>query len=126
MLIDETVQIGEAVRVFTDETGRPAGFTWRNQNYLVSEDPIRWFSRRNWWLDAKSVQRGVGANVLEIEMWRLVASALSQVESGLSAISEARAGAADELSTKQAAWAKFELAHHQDASDNWRLLRTLD
>lgn len=102
------MQIDEAVRVFTDESGRPAGFTWRDQNYLVSEDPIRWFSRRNWWLDAKSVQRGVGSSVLEIEMWRLVASALVQAESA----ADAQTG--------------FELAHRKDSSDDWQLLRVLD
>jgi len=105
------MQIDETVRVFTDESGRPAGFTWRNQNFLVSEDPVRWFSRRNWWLDAKSAQRGSGAQLLEIEMWRLVAQELT---------AETKNPAQNQPS--------FELAHIQDQHDsgNWQLLRTID
>jgi hypothetical protein len=105
------MQIEETVRVFTDESGRPAGFTWRNQNYLVSEDPVRWFSRRNWWLDAKSVQRGSSAHLLEIEMWRLVAQELT---AGPKSLGTNRPG--------------FELAHIHDQqnSGSWQLLRTID
>jgi hypothetical protein len=104
------MQIDERVRVFTDELGRPAGFTWRNQNFLVSEAPVRWFSRRNWWLDAKSVQRGIGSSLLEIEMWRLVAKELSADPEASPAPPE------------------FELARTKDQQDpdSWLLLRTLE
>lgn len=104
------MQIDERVRVFTDELGRPAGFTWRNQNFLVSEAPVRWFSRRNWWLDAKSVQRGSGSGLLEIEMWRLVAKELSTG------------------SDAPPSPPKFELARSQNQQDpdSWLLLRTIE
>lgn len=105
------MQIDETVTVFTDDFGRPAGFTWRNQNYLVSEDPIRWFSRRNWWVEATSVQRGVGSAVLEVEVWRLVAQAMLQAE-------------VDQVSQSSG----FELVHQNkpDQTDQWQLLRVLD
>ena len=104
------MQIDETVRVFTDERGQPAGFTWRDQNFLVSEAPVRWFSRRNWWLDAKSVQRGSGSGLLEIEMWRLVAKEMN----------------ADSDSITKSP--NFELARTQNQQDpdHWFLLRTLE
>ena len=42
--------------------------------YLVKSKPIRWFARREWWVDAARVQRGIGAGVLEVEMWRMSAA----------------------------------------------------
>lgn len=67
-------RMDENVSVSINRTGEPVGFLWRNSTYRVRTKPIRWFARRDWWLEAARVQRGVGAGVLEVEVWRMVAS----------------------------------------------------
>jgi len=67
-------RVGEAVTVSVSQTGEPIGFRWRDQSYRVTNKPVRWFSRREWWVESARAQRGIGAGVLEIEMWRFCAS----------------------------------------------------
>lgn len=66
-------RIDELVEVTTNRTGEPIGFSWRNGAYLVLSKPVRWFARREWWIESARVQRGIGSGVLEVEMWRLIA-----------------------------------------------------
>lgn len=66
-------EINEAVTVALNQNGQPVEFRWRGGQFSVSEKPVRWFARREWWIEAARVQRGVGAGVLEVEMWRLIA-----------------------------------------------------
>jgi|DEB19_MinimDraft_2_1074335.scaffolds.fasta_scaffold02582_2 hypothetical protein len=68
------LRVDEKVAVAVNQGGEPIGFSWRGGNYLVSAKPVRWFARREWWIEAARVQRGIGAGVLEVEMWRLQAS----------------------------------------------------
>ncbi|MEY2675391.1 MAG: hypothetical protein RL645_567 [Actinomycetota bacterium] len=68
------MRVDEAVYVATDKVGDPIGFNWRGIAYLVKTKPVRWFARREWWVEAARVQRGIGAGVVEVEMWRLQAS----------------------------------------------------
>jgi hypothetical protein len=67
------VRVDENITVAVDKVGEPIGFAWRNGSYLVSDKPVRWFARREWWVEAARVQRGIGAGVLEVEMWRFMA-----------------------------------------------------
>ena len=67
-------RVGEAVTVSVNQTGEPIGFRWRDQCYLVTSKPIRWFARKEWWVESARAQRGIGAGVLETEMWRFSAS----------------------------------------------------
>lgn len=66
-------RIDELVDVTVNPKGEPIGFGWRGGAYLVLSKPVRWFARREWWVESARVQRGIGAGVLEVEMWRLVA-----------------------------------------------------
>ncbi|MEN9749517.1 MAG: hypothetical protein RL149_595 [Actinomycetota bacterium] len=68
------VRVDELVAVATNPKGEPIGFNWRDGAYQVLNKPVRWFARREWWVEASRVQRGIGSGVLEVEMWRLVAS----------------------------------------------------
>jgi len=70
------LHVDEQVAVAVNGTGEPIGFKWRNANFLVANKPMRWFARRVWWAEAVRVQRGVGRDVIEVEMWRLMASDL--------------------------------------------------
>jgi hypothetical protein len=67
------VRVDEKVAVSVDRSGSPIGFSWRDGHYLVSSKPVRWFARRQWWIESARVQRGIGAGVLEVEMWRVMA-----------------------------------------------------
>jgi len=68
------IRVDESIQVATNQAGEPVGFSWRNGSYQVITKPVRWFSRRNWWDESARAQRGIGAGVLELEMWRLSAS----------------------------------------------------
>lgn len=70
------IHVDEKVAVAVNGTGEPIGFKWRNANFLVANKPMRWFIRREWWAEAARVQRGVGRDVIEVEIWRLMASDL--------------------------------------------------
>jgi len=97
-------QIREQVQVSVDQSGQPVGFTWRGGNYLVNDQPIRWFSRRDWWLEASRVPKGVGPGVFEVEIWRILAS---------------EAKAKHQL--------QFEFSHDLDPnSGRWQLIQVID
>ncbi|MEY2954600.1 MAG: hypothetical protein RL530_201 [Actinomycetota bacterium] len=64
----------EAIEVSVNQAGEPIGFRWRNERYQVASRPIRWYSRRDWWVEAPRAYRGIGAGVMELEMWRLTAN----------------------------------------------------
>ncbi|MFM6980620.1 MAG: DUF6504 family protein [Micrococcales bacterium] len=67
-------RVDEAVEVSIGVNGEPNGFTWQGVRYSVNARPLRWFARREWWVEAARVQRGIGAGVIEIEMWRVCAA----------------------------------------------------
>lgn len=64
------LKINEVVDVRVNQNGIPVGLIWRGQSYLVANHPIRWFARRDWWRESPRANRGIGAGILEIEMWR--------------------------------------------------------
>lgn len=72
------IRVDETVAVAVNDTGEPIGFKWRNANFLVANKPMRWFARREWWKEASRAQRGIGTDIIEVEMWRLMASDLKQ------------------------------------------------
>ncbi len=90
-------RVDEAVTVSVNQNGEPIGFRWRDQCFLVMNRPVRWFARKEWWVESARVQRGIGAGVLETEMWRLSANCQDQVM-------------------------QFELVH-QAISNRWQLVR---
>ena len=99
-------QLDENVLVSTNQNGEPIGFLWRDSNYKVRARPIRWFTRRNWWVEAARVQKGVGPEVLEVEIWRMTAS-----------------------ESDDSAKTQFEISHSQDdktGRKTWRLVRVYD
>lgn len=96
----EMLETKEAVSVLPSQDGQPVAFIWRGVQYLASSRPVRWYSRRSWWVDFDSVARGVGAVALEVEIWRLRASC--ETHSAL-----------------------FEL-EHLAPEDDWNLLRVVE
>jgi hypothetical protein len=66
--------VGESVDVRTTMAGMPLGFQWRDREYRTTELPLRFFTRRPWWLEQDRVNKGIGAQVLETEVWRMTAA----------------------------------------------------
>lgn len=71
------MQLEEITGVMLDFDGAPVGFNYDGKSFLVASRPVRWYSRRLWWNDAHSAEKGIGSNLLEIEMWRLWAASES-------------------------------------------------
>lgn len=69
-------RIDEPVQVAINRDGMPIAFKWRSANYSITSRPTRWFSRQQWWANAERAHRGVGAGVLEVEMWRIQAGTM--------------------------------------------------
>jgi len=68
------VRVEETVEVSVNQFGEPIGFRWQGECYLVTNRPVRWFTRREWWVESARAYRGIGAGILESEMWRLTAN----------------------------------------------------
>ena len=65
------MQLELVTGVLLDFDGAPVCFSWRDRSYTVCSRPVRWYSRRMWWQEASGAPKGVGAELVEIEMWRL-------------------------------------------------------
>lgn len=89
----------EVVSVLCNDEGQPVAFIWRGAQYLVSSRPVRWYSRRCWWVDFNSAYHE-GPASLEVEIWRLRGS--SESDFGF-----------------------FEIEHIQP-EDEWRMVRVID
>lgn len=72
------MQIEKLAGVMLDFDGAPVSFIWQGRQYTVASRPVRWYSRKLWWQDADSAPRGVGAHLVEVEMWRLWAMSESE------------------------------------------------
>lgn len=66
--------VDERVDVWTTPAGSPLGFQWRARRYRLTELPLRFFTRRPWWTEQARIYKGIGAQVLETEVWRLTAT----------------------------------------------------
>lgn len=91
------IRIDESIAVVANHDGQPVSFDWRGGHYLAIGSPVRWYSRRSWWREIDAAPRGMGADVVETEMWRV--RAVSDSDSGL-----------------------FELRHNSPAGD-WQLVQ---
>ena len=65
------MRLEEITGVLLDFDGAPVRFRYQNQDYTVASRPVRWYSRKLWWENAESAQKGIGAALLEVEMWRM-------------------------------------------------------
>lgn len=68
------MQQGLITGVLTDFDGAPVCFSWQGRSYTVISRPVRWYSRKHWWQNANAAPKGVGAELIEVEMWRLWAA----------------------------------------------------
>lgn len=71
-------RVSETIAVSVNQAGEPIGLNWQDQHYRVATRPVRWFTRKEWWVESARAQRGIGASVLETEMWRFSADCNGQ------------------------------------------------
>jgi hypothetical protein len=77
------VSVDESVTVSVNWAGEPVKFVWAGATYAITAKPVRWYDRRQWWAEAGRVQRGIGAQVLEVEMWQVQAELQDSIRATL-------------------------------------------
>ena len=98
------VSVDESVTVSVNWAGEPVKFVWAGATYAITAKPVRWYDRRQWWAEAGRVQRGIGAQVLEVEMWQVQAEIQDSIRATLPKF-------------------EFELMHSKNA---WQLVRVAE
>jgi hypothetical protein len=98
------VSVDESVTVSVNWAGEPVKFAWAGATYAITAKPVRWYDRRQWWAEAGRVQRGIGAQVLEVEMWQVQAEIQDAIRATLPKF-------------------EFELMHSKNA---WQLVRVAE
>jgi hypothetical protein len=94
----------QSVGVERDTNGTPRYLDWDGRRYVVAAEPVRWYERRQWWVEERRAERGRGAGLIDHEIWRL----------------QVRLAAA-----RRAPLVTLDIAHHRD-SGRWRLIRAHD
>lgn len=61
----------ESVDVICTEEGAPQEVNWRGNKYHVCADPVRWYERRQWWVEETRAPLGTGAGLVDHEIWRV-------------------------------------------------------
>ena len=61
----------EHVLVRTALSGEPVLVEQGGREWLVAEEPLRWFERTNWWEQQPRMPRGQGR--IDVEVWRVQA-----------------------------------------------------
>ncbi|MFC8038370.1 DUF6504 family protein [Paenarthrobacter sp. NPDC057355] len=61
----------ESVVVICTETGQPQEVQWKGARYTVANEPVRWFERRQWWVEENRAPIGAGAGLVDHEIWRV-------------------------------------------------------
>lgn len=94
----------ESVDVVCTPTGIPLTLDWAGRHYTVCAEPLRWYERRQWWVEESRAPLGSGPGLVDHEIWRV------QVRTADSPATESRT---------------LDLARHV-GSGRWRLLRIHD
>ncbi|MEI2279309.1 DUF6504 family protein [Paenarthrobacter ilicis] len=61
----------ESVGVTSAESGQPHEVQWKGTRYTVINEPIRWYERRQWWIEEHRAPIGSGAGMVDHEIWRV-------------------------------------------------------
>lgn len=62
----------ERVVVRTTPAGQPVVVERAGREWLVAEDPLRWFERINWW-EGQAARMPKGHGRVDVEVWRVQA-----------------------------------------------------
>jgi hypothetical protein len=100
----------ESVDVVCTAAGQPQELQWAGRHYTVCAEPVRWYERRQWWVEESRAPLGSGAGLVDHEIWRVQVRAADSPRGSTDAT--------DEPLT-------LDLTRHI-GSGRWRLLRIHD
>lgn len=98
----------ESVDVSCTPSGQPSRLRWNGQDYEVNGEPLRWYERRQWWVEEHRAPLGSGPGLVDHEIWRVQVT---------------RTGASSDPSGQDCL--TLDLVRHL-GSGRWRLLRIHD
>jgi hypothetical protein len=61
----------ESVDVICTDTVQPQEIQWKGTRYVVTNEPLRWYERRQWWVEESRAPLGSGAGLVDHEIWRV-------------------------------------------------------
>lgn len=61
----------EAVDVVCAPSGQPLELDWAGHHYTVCAEPVRWYERRQWWVEEQRAPLGRGPGLVDHEIWRV-------------------------------------------------------
>lgn len=61
----------ESVDVACTPAGQPESLDWAGRHYDLCAAPVRWFERRQWWVEEQRAPLGSGPGLVDSEIWRL-------------------------------------------------------
>lgn len=61
----------ESVDVVCTPAGQPESLDWAGRHYDLCAEPVRWFERRQWWVEEQRAPLGSGPGLVDSEIWRL-------------------------------------------------------
>ncbi|UVJ37906.1 hypothetical protein [Arthrobacter sp. CJ23] len=108
----------ESIDVVCTPAGRPAEIRWQGLGYVVCAEPVRWYERRQWWVEESRAPLGSGAGLVDHEIWRVQLERSPEAPSPDPQAPWGGDAAAEPLLT-------LDLVRHV-GSGRWRLLRIHD
>ncbi|SEJ69112.1 hypothetical protein SAMN04487917_1106 [Arthrobacter sp. yr096] len=61
----------ESVDVDCTDLGQPRTVHWKGHPCTVINEPVRWYERRQWWIEESRAPLGSGAGLVDHEIWRV-------------------------------------------------------
>jgi hypothetical protein len=61
----------ESVDVACSPAGEPLSLRWAGRNHDLCAEPVRWFERRQWWVEEQRAPLGSGPGLVDHEIWRV-------------------------------------------------------
>lgn len=61
----------ESVDVDCTTAGQPLRLRWAGRDYSLCADPVRWYERRQWWVEESRAPLGRGPGLVDHEIWRV-------------------------------------------------------
>lgn len=105
----------QSIEVACGPDGQPHALTWAGRSYSVCAEPVRWFERRQWWVEEGRAPLGSGPGLVDHEIWRVQVKITDGPPAGEDPAGE---DTADGLRT-------LDISRHL-GSGRWRLLRLHD
>lgn len=105
----------QSIEVACGPEGQPLSLTWAGRSYSVCADPVRWFERRQWWIEEGRAPLGSGPGLVDHEIWRVQVTNSDEGQAGVGVAGQGGDGGTCTL----------DISRHL-GSGRWRLVRLHD